>query len=179
MAGAATYNGTLTGLPYVRLVAAFGWWMALELLVFEIDGAAFGVPASQACEVLRAAALFPLPQHGPAVAGGLDLRGDIVPVLDGRALLSKAGRPLAPSDHFIVLEGNRRRLAMWVDRAVELATVEFEDVESGGTESGSPGQLVSEVANSSRGPIAIVNVSELAAAAAPADASESGRGADR
>lgn len=138
--------------------------MPLEVLVFEVDGVALGVAASQVQEVLRAAALFDLPERPEVVEGGLNLRGAIVPVVSGRAALGRPARPLDPSDHLIVLRGSQP-IALRVDRAVELA--EAPAVEG---PRAADGKLVSGVVNAAHGPIAVLDAAQLLALAVPASA---------
>lgn len=133
--------------------------MSLKLLVFEIDDGAFGVPTAHVREVLRAAALFPLPEYPDLIEGGLNLRGEIVPVVDGRAMLARTSRPIQPGDHMIVLDACQKLVAIRVDRAVELTALEA----SHDAGESLHGKLVKQVVNTARGPTAILNVDELLA----------------
>jgi purine-binding chemotaxis protein CheW len=92
-----------------------------ELLVFELEGVSLALPASRVDEVLRAAALLPLPTAPPVVMGLLDLRGAPVPVLDLRPRLGLPARPLRASEHFVVFRALGRQLALRVDRALDVA----------------------------------------------------------
>jgi len=95
-----------------------------EILVFEVAGRRYGLPASEVRELLRAVAIVPLPLAGPAVEGVINLRGRIVPVIDLRARLGLPARAVAPSDHMIVLQWEGRPLALRVDRAIELIRID-------------------------------------------------------
>ena len=83
-----------------------------------------GVRSSEVCEVLRAAALSPLPQAPPTVEGVLNLRGWMTPVLDARAVLGIDSRPMHYNDHLLVLSVQQRRIALHVDRAIGLWELE-------------------------------------------------------
>jgi purine-binding chemotaxis protein CheW len=135
--------------------------MSLELLVFEIDDGAFGVPTAHVREVLRAAALFPLPEHAELIEGGLNLRGEIVPVVDGRAMLGRTSRPIHPSDHMIVIEATGQVVAIRVDHAVELVSVGEDEGKR------TAGKLIEQIVNTARGPTAILDIDTLMAACAP------------
>lgn len=125
----------LPGAPQVPLVSAgreTPRWpgcavMAIELLVFEINGRHVAVPTTCVREVIRAVALFPLPESSSLVRGGLDLRGEVVPVLDGRVLMGDESRTMQPADHLIVLKIDDRSLALHVDRAREITTLSGAD----------------------------------------------------
>jgi purine-binding chemotaxis protein CheW len=94
-----------------------------DVLVFEVEGHRYGVPASAVRELLRAVAVTPLPQAPPGVDGVIDLRGQVFPVLDVRTRFGLPARPATPSDHLVVVESGGRRIALRVDRAVELVAI--------------------------------------------------------
>src|SRR5437588_10594891 len=107
-----------------------------EILVFEVDGRRYGLPASEVQELLRAVAIVPLPLAGPAVEGVVNLRGRVVPVFDLRVRLGLPARAVAPSDHLIVAQSGGRLVALRVDRALDLVQLDAEPGaagEGGGT----------------------------------------------
>jgi purine-binding chemotaxis protein CheW len=85
------------------------------VLVFELEGRRFGVPADRVREVVRAVALTPVPGAPSVVEGLLDLRGEVLPVLDLRRRFELPIRPLKLSDQLIVLELVSRTVALRVD----------------------------------------------------------------
>ena len=137
--------------------------MSQEILVFEIDEGVFAVPTVAVREVLRAAAIFPLPEYPELVEGGLDLRGEIVPVVDGRAILRREGKPISPADHMIVIGSPTHSIAIHVDRALALTEIS-EDAIFGRADTG---KFVALVVNSDYGPTTILNVGALIAACHP------------
>jgi len=137
--------------------------MSKELLLFEIDDGTFAVPTSSVREVLRAAALFPMPEYPDLVEGGLNLRGEIVPVVDGRGILSRASKPIDPADHMIVMGTSDNSIAIHVDRAVALTVMTDGPVE----EPPVRGKFVSRIVSTRQGATAILNVEELIAACKP------------
>jgi purine-binding chemotaxis protein CheW len=101
----------------------------LPVLVFEVGGRRYGLPAADVRELLRAVAILPLPQAPPAVEGIINLRGTIVPVLDLRQRFRLPARPLEHTDHFIVAGAGDRTVALRVDRAVDLIQLDAADLE--------------------------------------------------
>ncbi len=102
----------------------------MEMLVFEVAETLCGVQTQLVCEVQRAVTLTPVPEAGPQVLGAMNLRGQMVLVLDLRRTIGAASKPVVPSDHFLVIQCGVRRLAIRVDRARELvhaATTEVVD----------------------------------------------------
>jgi purine-binding chemotaxis protein CheW len=96
-----------------------------EVLVFEIGGRRYGLPASDVRELVRAVAILPLELDSDCIEGVIDLRGAVVPVLDLRGRLRLPSRSVEPSDHFIIIAAGAdgRSAALRVDRALELIAV--------------------------------------------------------
>lgn len=137
--------------------------MTRELLLLDIDEGRFAVETCSVREVLRAAALFPLPEYPELVEGGLNLRGSIVPVVDGRAILDRPRRPMRPADHMIVLSDQTHVIAIHVDHAVTLTEIADQQL----TEQCVPGRFVAQVVNTQHGPASILDVGQLIAACNP------------
>jgi purine-binding chemotaxis protein CheW len=100
-----------------------------DVLVFEVGGRRFGLPAAAVHEVVRAVALAPLPKAPPIVEGVLILRGTLVPVLDIRGRFRLPPRALTPSDHLIIARSGPRLVALRVDRAHELLPLSRADLQ--------------------------------------------------
>jgi purine-binding chemotaxis protein CheW len=106
-----------------------------EVLLFTLAGQRYALPAEEVRELVRAVRLTPLP-HAPAVVEGLlNLRGELLPVLDLRRRFRLPARRLSASDHLVVAQAGPRRVALRVDRAEGLLPLEP------GLLDGSPGEL--------------------------------------
>jgi purine-binding chemotaxis protein CheW len=108
---------------------AGGAQVALEALVFEVGGQRYGVRSAEVLEIVRAVSVTPLPGAPAVVEGVINLRGTVVPVLDIRSRFRIAPRGSAHTDHFIVAQVGPRRVALRVDRAVELVRLEAGQIE--------------------------------------------------
>ncbi len=100
-----------------------------EVLVFEIGGQRYALPAADVREIVRAVAITPLPRAPAIVEGVINLRGTIVPVLDLRSRFRLPAKALEPADHLIVARAGERLVALRVDRALELVELNAADVE--------------------------------------------------
>jgi purine-binding chemotaxis protein CheW len=101
------------------------------LLVTQIGGQAFALPAASVERILPMAAITPLPEAPRDVAGVLNVRGEVLAVVDARRRLGLAGgarRAPDPAEHLVLVsdEGRRggegeeaggSRYLLWVDRA--------------------------------------------------------------
>ncbi|XXF77650.1 chemotaxis protein CheW [Myxococcaceae bacterium GXIMD 01537] len=90
---------------------------AHEVLLFTLEGQRYGLLAVDVRELVRAARLTPLPKAPDVVEGLLNLRGELLPVLDLRRRFRLPTRPLSPTDHLIIAKAGERRVALRVDRA--------------------------------------------------------------
>lgn len=97
--------------------------LTVDVVLFELDGRRFGLPAEHVQELLRAVAIRPLPKAPPVIEGLIDVRGTAVPVLDVRARFRLPGRSLRMSDHLILACVPQRCVSFRVDRAIALVRI--------------------------------------------------------
>lgn len=102
----------------------------MEVLIFQLSGQRYGVCVADVREVLRAVTFAPLPKAPAFVEGVINLRGALLPVLDIRMRFRLAPRPPAVSDHLVVAAAGDRLVALRVDGATDLITVDPEMIES-------------------------------------------------
>jgi purine-binding chemotaxis protein CheW len=102
---------------------------SLQVLVFEVEGQRYALPAADVQELVRAVRIVPLPRAPAVVEGIINLRGQVIPVLDVRARFRLPSRPLAHTDHFIVARAEQRLVALHVDRALDLVNLDTRDVQ--------------------------------------------------
>jgi purine-binding chemotaxis protein CheW len=92
-------------------------------LSFELAGSHYALLMSYVHEVVRAVAIQPL-EHAPTVVSGVfNLRGQVIPVIDMRRRLGLEPKPVSPEDFFLVVDVGRHRVALHVDRALDLLEV--------------------------------------------------------
>jgi purine-binding chemotaxis protein CheW len=118
----------------------------VEILVYEIRGRRFGFPARKVSELIRAVALTALPEALAPIEGVIDVRGEVVPVVDIAERLGLAPRPMRASDHLILVSTRGGLVAVRADRAIDL--VEAEVGESGdAVNDGDPAAAIARVAD--------------------------------
>ena len=84
-------------------------------LLCEVGPLTLGLEALLVREVMAMPLVTPLTQAAPLVAGALNLRGRVVPVLDLRAALELEMTPPDASDSLVVLESGEQIVAVRVD----------------------------------------------------------------
>ncbi|ROR32519.1 chemotaxis protein CheW [Inmirania thermothiophila] len=85
--------------------------------VFHVGDHCCGVDAVAVQEVLSSEAITPLPLMPPELVGLINLRGEIVPVLDAHRLLEVEG---GPGEVHLVLRAGGEHVSLLVDRVEEV-----------------------------------------------------------
>jgi purine-binding chemotaxis protein CheW len=101
----------------------------LDVVVFEVGGQFYALPALDVLELVRAVAIVPLPRAPGIVEGIINLRGKLVPVLDIRSRFRLPPKPLHPNDHLLVASAGAHVVAVRADRAVNLIHLDPGDIE--------------------------------------------------
>lgn len=97
--------------------------MTREFAVFFLDQAGFALNARHVREVLRAAALSAAPNDS-SLEGLLNLRGNVIPVIDIRQVVGLPRQPLNASDLLVMLECGSQQAALRTEHSVRLEPVD-------------------------------------------------------
>jgi purine-binding chemotaxis protein CheW len=79
-----------------------------------VAGRTHGILAAAVQRIVRMAAFSPIPDAGNGVVGVLDVRGEVMPVVDPRPLLALPTVPPHP-DQQLVLIDHTTRFMLWLD----------------------------------------------------------------
>jgi len=102
---------------------------ATRLLTFRLDGRDHALPVDQVVEVVRMVAITPLPDGAPWVAGVLNYRGRVIPVIDLRVRLGLPRREPDLSTPLIVVDAGPQPAALLVDEADEVLALPADAVQ--------------------------------------------------
>ncbi len=95
--------------------------MALRsLLIFDHDGARFGVDAALVRESVWLPELTPVEEAPPWIVGLFSLRGRIIPVADLHLRFEHPARRYSVDDHVVVLEADRMPLGLIVSEVLDV-----------------------------------------------------------
>ncbi|MBI5440892.1 MAG: chemotaxis protein CheW [Deltaproteobacteria bacterium] len=101
----------------------------LQLLCFRVGGRAFGVDIMAIREILRNQKFTPVPHMPPSVAGVLNLRGDLIAVVDmHRVLLRENVSTGAEDSKLVVVCARGRTLGLLVDQVLDVVSVGVESL---------------------------------------------------
>jgi purine-binding chemotaxis protein CheW len=95
----------------------------LSLLIFDLDGARFGVDATRVLESVWLPELAPVEEAPTWVAGVFSLRGRIVPVADLNLRFHHPAQPYQPSDQVVVLECDHQAMGVIVNEVREVIEI--------------------------------------------------------
>ncbi|MCX7668446.1 MAG: chemotaxis protein CheW [Anaerolineae bacterium] len=96
---------------------------SVQWLTFRLDAGEYALDIRDVIEVLGMVALKPMPQTQPWLAGLLNLRGRVVPVIDLRRRLGLAPRSYGLDTPIIVARQADRPVGLIVDEATEVLTL--------------------------------------------------------
>lgn len=97
---------------------------SIALLVIEVAGLRLGLSASAVVEVHPMVRVTPLPKAPHVVEGVVNVRGRVVPVVDLRRRFGASSQPPRLTDHLVVVDVADRELALHVDRAADLVSID-------------------------------------------------------
>jgi purine-binding chemotaxis protein CheW len=99
-------------------------------LVFALDDPHYALPLAIVERVIRAVEISPLPRAPRIVRGVINVQGQILPIVDIRALFRLPSRATDIGDRFIIARTPRRVLALIVDRVIGISEVPEEKIVS-------------------------------------------------
>jgi purine-binding chemotaxis protein CheW len=99
----------------------------IELLGFYVEGELFGLPLKEVLEVLRVVEPVPVPFSSPLIKGIINVRGELIPVLDLKSILNL--RPTKKEERIIILESPRGKAGVLVDEVHGVIRLNEESLE--------------------------------------------------
>lgn len=96
----------------------------LQLLCFSVGGRTFACDIMGIQEILRNQRITPVPHSPPHVAGVVNLRGALIPVVDLRwVLLGQAAEPPPEDPKLVVVRAQGKTAGLLVDQVLDVAPV--------------------------------------------------------
>lgn len=87
---------------------------ALDVVIVRVEPDRYAVPLTAVERVEMMCALVSFPESTPSVPGLLNLRGELIPVIDAQARLGQRSRPAHPDDFIVVCRSDTLRLGLIV-----------------------------------------------------------------
>jgi purine-binding chemotaxis protein CheW len=134
----------------------------IQLVTFRLDEEAYGINVMQVQEVLRVTEIAPVPGAPDYVLGIVNLRGNVVTVIDTRSRFGLSTTEMTDSSRIVIIESGEEVIGILVDsvsEVVELRQSEIELAPSVGTEDSS--RYIQGVATRSDDLLIVVDLNKL------------------
>lgn len=133
-----------------------------QWVTFRLGEETYGVNVMQVQEVLRMTEIAPVPGAPPYVLGIINLRGNVVTVMDTRNRFGLPAREADDATRIVIIEAEEQVVGIMVDSVAEVVYLEQSDIEMApnvGNEESS--RYIQGVANREEGLLILVDLDKL------------------
>ncbi|MGL4523660.1 MAG: chemotaxis protein [Bacilli bacterium] len=101
----------------------------LEIVEFGIDRYKFGINVIKVREIISPMEITPIPHAHPNVEGIIELRGEVLPVVDVAKALGYPPSPQPDQDKYIVAEFNKLKIVFHVHSVTQIHRISWTQIE--------------------------------------------------
>ncbi|MGD8710840.1 MAG: chemotaxis protein CheW [Ectothiorhodospiraceae bacterium] len=101
-----------------------------QWVTFELDDEIYGINVQQVQEVLPMTEIAPVPGAPPYVMGIINLRGNVVTVIDTRMRFGLPQKEPEPNNRIVVIETDEQIAGILVDSVAEVSDVSESEVDT-------------------------------------------------
>lgn len=101
----------------------------LELVEFSVGTNKFGINVIKVKEIIQPVAVTPVPHSHPHVEGIIELRGEVLPVVNVAKALNREPQPQTRASKFIVTEFNKQKMVFHVDSVTQIHRISWNEIE--------------------------------------------------
>ncbi len=102
----------------------------LQLVTFRLKDESYGVNVMKVQEVLRVTEIAPVPGAPPFVLGIINLRGNVVTVIDTRSRFGLPSAELDDSSRIVIIESEKQVVGILVDAVAEVVELNENEVDA-------------------------------------------------
>ncbi|WP_120995434.1 chemotaxis protein CheW [Stutzerimonas urumqiensis] len=102
----------------------------LQWVTFRLDNETYGINVMQVQEVLRHTEIAPVPGAPSYVLGIINLRGNVVTVIDTRQRFGLDPAPLTDNTRIVIIEADRQVVGILVDSVAEVVYLRQSEIET-------------------------------------------------
>jgi purine-binding chemotaxis protein CheW len=102
----------------------------IQLVTFRLEDEAYGINVMQVQEVLRVSEIAPVPGAPHYVLGIINLRGNVVTVIDTRIRFGLMAGEVTDNSRIIVIEGEGQVVGILVDSVAEVVELRQDEIDS-------------------------------------------------
>jgi len=131
-------------------------------VTFMLDNETYGIDVMQVREVLRAPEISPVPGAPPYVLGIINLRGNVVAIIDTRTRFGLSMRDADDASRILILEASDHVVGFMVDSVREVVELRGSDLESPpDTGSSESARFITGLCNRKDGLLILVDANKL------------------
>ena len=102
----------------------------IQWVTFRLDREIYGIEVMQVQEVLRVTEITPVPGAPDYILGIINLRGNVVTVLDTRKRFGLPPKEIDDSSRIVIIESADQVVGMLVDSVAEVVYLRYSEIES-------------------------------------------------
>ncbi|NRB24715.1 chemotaxis protein CheW [Shewanella sp.] len=102
----------------------------LQWVTFRLDNETYGINVMQVQEVLRYTEIAPVPGAPHYVLGIINLRGNVVTVIDTRSRFGLASADVEDSTRIVIIEAEKQVIGILVDSVAEVVYLRGSEIDS-------------------------------------------------
>ncbi len=102
----------------------------LRYVTFRLEDEVYGINVMQVQEVLRVTEIAPVPGAPHYVLGIINLRGNVVTVIDTRERLGLDSKEMEESTRIVIIEADKMVVGILVDAVAEVVDLRTSEIES-------------------------------------------------
>ncbi len=134
----------------------------LQRVTFQLENETYGINVMQVQEILRYSDIAPVPGSPDYVLGIINLRGNVVTVIDTRSRFGLMPSEITDNSRIVIIEAEKQVIGILVDSVAEVVYLKKSDMEAAphvGTEETS--QYIQGVTNREDGLLILVDLDKL------------------
>ncbi|MCP3665106.1 MAG: chemotaxis protein CheW [Gammaproteobacteria bacterium] len=102
----------------------------IQLVTFRLEEETYGINVMQVQEVLRVTEIAPVPGAPPYVLGIINLRGNVVTVIDTRSRFGLPSGDIDDSSRVVIIESDKQVVGILVDSVAEVVELRPTEIDS-------------------------------------------------
>ncbi len=102
----------------------------IQLVTFHLDDETYGIDVMQVQEVLRVSEIAPVPGAPPYVLGIINLRGNVVTVIDTRGRFALPQGEITDATRIVIIECEGQVVGILVDSVAEVVELNQSEIDS-------------------------------------------------
>jgi len=132
-----------------------------DVLEFSLDKERYGIDIENVTEVIRCPRIFNIPCTPDHIVGVINLRGEILTIIDVRKLLGLTAPEPSDQKYAVVVERHGIKIGIIVDKASELVSIPDSAIEPSLSDSDNTAHLIAGEVQLGGEVLAILNIDQL------------------